>query len=360
LESKLEHNDFDFAGVYFPSGTWDCFGCKFQESASFHKATFHGAAQFAAAIFSGEANFKGVSFRGEVNFTAATFQGKANFTTAMFSGEAYFNKATFNREVYFDEVTFGEGANFRNTLFQGEVGKTSWGLVEATSFSAATFRGIANFDAAAFSDTSFARATFENIASFHAAAFYGRVSFYYAAFKMHPTLFRKATFNNGVNFRSTRFHEGAIFTWAIFSDLTDFGSTRFSGATTFAGATFSGMASFDGATINEVHFYASTIKESMSLSKLKTFPQTRIGFEHAMIEKPERISFHTTHLRPNWFVDVDPQKFDFADVEWFRLPNEEELELEDEIKALELGQGLNERRESTQAGKRLPKANEQR
>jgi hypothetical protein len=40
-------------------------------------------------------------------------------------------------------------------------------------------------------------------------------------------------------------------------------------------------------------------------------------------------------LRPSGFIDVDAQKFDFSDVEWFRLPNEDELKLEDEIKAVE-------------------------
>ena len=40
-------------------------------------------------------------------------------------------------------------------------------------------------------------------------------------------------------------------------------------------------------------------------------------------------------MRPSWFVDVDAQKFDFSDVEWFRLPDGDELTLEKEIEALE-------------------------
>jgi len=47
-------------------------------------------------------------------------------------------------------------------------------------------------------------------------------------------------------------------------------------------------------------------------------------------------------LRPSWFVDVDAQKFDFSDVEWFRIPDASEpnadqlkpLTLENEIELL--------------------------
>jgi hypothetical protein len=39
-------------------------------------------------------------------------------------------------------------------------------------------------------------------------------------------------------------------------------------------------------------------------------------------------------LRPSWFIDVDAQKFDFSDVEWFRLPAGDELKREKEIEAL--------------------------
>ena len=52
-------------------------------------------------------------------------------------------------------------------------------------------------------------------------------------------------------------------------------------------------------------------------------------------EKPERISFHTTNLRPSGFVDIDAQKFDFSDVEWFELPDGQKLALEQEIGVIE-------------------------
>jgi hypothetical protein len=96
-------------------------------------------------------------------------------------------------------------------------------------------------------------------------------------------------------------------------------------AASFSNVTFEGEASFDEAAF----------KGGGRFWSLKTSPQTRLRFDPAVIEKPERFSFHSTHLRPSWFIDVDAQKFDFSDVEWFRLPNGDELTLEKEIEALE-------------------------
>jgi hypothetical protein len=67
-----------------------------------------------------------------------------------------------------------------------------------------------------------------------------------------------------------------------------------------------------------------------------------LSFESAVIEKPEKFSFHSTHLRPSWFIDVDAQKLDFSDVEWFRATDADELKklkLEKEIEDLEAREG---------------------
>lgn len=39
-------------------------------------------------------------------------------------------------------------------------------------------------------------------------------------------------------------------------------------------------------------------------------------FQNSTIEKPDKVSFSTTVLRPNWFVNVDPRKFVFTDTDW--------------------------------------------
>ena len=41
------------------------------------------------------------------------------------------------------------------------------------------------------------------------------------------------------------------------------------------------------------------------------------------IEKPERLSFHSVKLRPHWFINTDPCKFEFIDVRWDDNLNQE-------------------------------------
>ena len=132
------------------------------------------------------------------------------------------------------------------------------------------------------------------------------------------SLLPNATFEGEASFSNATFKERAIF-----SDAT------FEGEASFFYATFEGEASFSNAIFKERAIFWS----------LRTFPQTFLSFRAAVIEKPERLSFHSTILRPSWFIDVDAQKFDFSDVEWFRLPDGDELELEKEIEAFDGGSG---------------------
>jgi hypothetical protein len=126
------------------------------------------------------------------------------------------------------------------------------------------------------------------------------------------------------------------FAGAYFPKFAGFRGTTFTEVADFRGATFTEEAVFDGATFSKrAHFYGATFKERAAFYSLQLLSQAAFDFRDATIEKPERISFHTTFLRPNWFVDVDAQKFDFSDVEWFRTSTGERLTLEDEITALE-------------------------
>jgi hypothetical protein len=45
-------------------------------------------------------------------------------------------------------------------------------------------------------------------------------------------------------------------------------------------------------------------------------PQATCDFRHARFEIPNRVSFHSVTLRPYWLIDLDPQKFEFVDVNW--------------------------------------------
>ena len=99
----------------------------------------------------------------------------------------------------------------------------------------------------------------------------------------------------------------------VYFTSADFGGFDFEGPANFFGATFSGVAYF---------------------SSVATLPETALLFQNATMDRPDRVSFHSMHLRPSWLVDVDAQKFDFSDVEWFRKPDGRDLTLDVEIEAL--------------------------
>lgn len=117
---------------------------------------------------------------------------------------------------------------------------------------------------------------------------------------------------------------------------SDFSGVYFPERANFNEATFSGEAYFTEATFSEAaYFNRATFSEGALFHNLTTSSKTLITLAGTTIERPERIHFHTTHLRLCWFVDVDAQKFDFSDVEWFRLSSGEKNTLEAEAEILE-------------------------
>lgn len=52
-----------------------------------------------------------------------------------------------------------------------------------------------------------------------------------------------------------------------------------------------------------------------------------LAFDYARLESPEHVSFHTTTMRPHWFVNVDSRPFVFTDVswEWNRISIKQEI-----------------------------------
>ncbi len=189
-------------------------------------------------------NFRGVWFPAEVKFDHFTFTTRADFRAATFSAEAYFDSATFNAEADFHYATFSACAYFDS----------------------ATFGAVANFHAAIFSAG-------------------GR--------------FEYATFNAGAYFNSAAFGEKAFFHATTFSAEADFRSANFIAEVSFDSATFRDYIRFAGGSENKV------FGDESSLS-----------LQFARIEKPDRLSFHTLTLRPQWFVNVDARKFEFINVNW--------------------------------------------
>jgi uncharacterized protein YjbI with pentapeptide repeats len=180
----------------------------------------------------------------------------------------------------------------------------------------------------------FRKATFERGAHCLDATFEGRADFTGATFKGREATFQASTFmkKGGVaRFHGTTFMKEAIFRKTTFEGEAIFYDATFESEAEFTMATFMNKADFSWATFKEkAIFTESRFEEEGKFWSLQTTSGTVLSLRAAEIERPERISFHSTSLRPSAFVDVNPQEFDFTDVEWFRWPKGDELKQEDE------------------------------
>ncbi|MBI1766513.1 MAG: pentapeptide repeat-containing protein [Acidobacteria bacterium] len=126
-----------------------------------------------------------------------------------------------------------------------------------------------------------------------------------------------ASFSAEAYFSRASFSAEANFEGASFSAKARFSGANFSADAYFMGASFSAEADFYGASFKDYAHFAGS-KERKALGE-----KAYLDLQFAKFEKPERVSFHTLILRPNWFINVDSRKFEFVDVEWnFRLKEE--------------------------------------
>jgi uncharacterized protein YjbI with pentapeptide repeats len=271
-----EHEGKQYCVLHFPSADKDL--------AAFDEAIMEKRQNkdfdFGGVYFPENVSFSGATFKEGASFSDATFEGRANFSDAAFEGGVSLWRTTFKGGARFSDATFEGWANVSNATCEG------W-----ADFSNATFEGWANFG--------------------------------------------ETTFKEGASFQGNTFRMEAIF-GTTFEGEANFYDATFEGRAEFILATFEGRANFSRATFNgEAIFEESTFKEEGKFWSLQTTSRTVLILRAAEIERPERISFHSTSLRPSAFVDVNAQEFDFTDVEWFRWPKGDELKLEDEIKAVE-------------------------
>lgn len=275
-------------------------------------------------------NFEGVWFPDGIRFGELDMNETADFSFAVFNGYVSFSKATFRADVSFERATFNETPQFEHATFAKKVSFNSAQFLKAANFRNATFGGYADFW----------RCTFIGRAEFDYTKFLQTASFW-------PGIFNStASFSNAsfvwANFRASEFKEKAVFSWckfefaefidAEFSEDADFFNARFAGMANFANAKFNaaahlkmsefnGEARFISAAFNgEADFSNSVFKDFVSFSE--EYGKGGFGrnatcdFRHARFENPERVSFHSMRLRPHWFVNLDPQKFQFIDVKW--------------------------------------------
>lgn len=268
LAYKLNSKDFDFRGVWFP------------DEVSLSGFEFSAAADFRSATFSEDASFSSATFSANANFVSATFGSHALFRSTRFNADAYFRSATFRASVNFESARFGAAANFISADFKA-----------AVTFAAATFCAAALFTYAYFTSA---------------------------------------------DFDSVRFMAGAHFLSVTFSAEADFSPTTFAAATYFNLSVFHAKGDFGGAEFcDSLHFLGSAkdreLNDGSRLSARGLGENPSLDFQHARIEHPDRIAFHTLNLRPHWFVNVDPRQFIFTDVSW----KWDRISIKQEIAALE-------------------------
>jgi hypothetical protein len=156
-------------------------------------------------------------------------------------------------------------------------------------------------------------------------------------------VFSRKLYRGGVDFSEAEFVKDVYFTEAIFVEEAIFNTTKFRALAYFRGATFNSSAIFEFATFGgeadftnttlwgEAYFgytaCASYLKFSAGDIVQGFNDQASLSLEFADVEQPERVSFNTLSLKSHWFVDVDPRKFDFANVTWVNEPIDKVLQL---------------------------------
>ncbi len=234
IGKKLDENDYNFTGYFFPNPFEDFNNQTFVADAIFDSAHFAGFVDFRKAKFNGKTLFNSTHFgyawfhnvrfgsndSSDVSFNWATFDGDALFKGAEFYGRALFQKVTFGGRVEFEEICgtktrFHEGACFGWSKF-----------ADNASFKEAEFGKQANFQ-----DVTFSSAAFFNGAEFKGDAW-----------------FAKAKFGSDAWFRKTTFHSKSFFL-----------HSRFEGSLSLDGTVFEAKAKFYGATIAPAGFFRFTI-----------------------------------------------------------------------------------------------------
>lgn len=297
VKKKLDAKDFNFEGVCFPEGIW------------FDRLEMNETANFSFAVFNNYISFSKTVFRDEVSFAHATFHGDARFDESIFTKKVSFNSAKFLKDASFHKAVFGGYADFWRCTFDGPAEFRYAQFLSTASFWPGIFNSTASFYEAYFKRANFRASEFKEKAVFNTCRFEfaefidthfgGDADFFNSKFE-GMTNFIHAIFNSFANFRMSEFYDEARFALATFKGETDFSHTVFKDIISFSGEYGYGGFSKDAAC----------------------------DFRHARFEKPDRVSFHSTRLRPHWFVNVDPRGFQFIDVKWIGNLNRKFIDLE--------------------------------
>ncbi|MDX6404127.1 MAG: hypothetical protein QOH70_1582 [Blastocatellia bacterium] len=298
----------DFSLAHFDADVISFTLARFEGDAEFAATHFQGSHEstvtnFASAVFSKKANFANSDIESPANFTLASFLGEASFTSVSFSG------TDLNRPD-FEGAEFREKANFSFVRFQHyRVNFSSVVFFEDVAFRGTTFDGGSNFVGVTFNGhIDFSSSYFGGSAHFNPRASSDDHSIKPTSF-MRRANFDSAIFNKEVNFNGALFHQSISFRGASFLGDTDFSDATFNSDAIFASATFASYLRFSGE-----HNPAVFREESV------------INLEHAVVKKPEHISFHALRLRPSWLINVDVRRFELIDIDWGKQSVADEIE----------------------------------
>ena len=189
-------------------------------------------------------------------------------------------------------------------------------------------------------DADFSFAEFSGATFFYKTIFSEKVYFNQTNF-IGVAWFSNATFNGTAHFRFATFGNITSFINATFSGLTSFKGAQFHSKTNFNNAQFKDYVIFKYCDINDLKYALSTGKIKHSYKQdIKMFgAYASLDFDSLQIEKPERLSFHSVKLRPHWFINTDPRKFEFIDVRWENdLKKEREASNSDRLLSIAYGQ----------------------
>lgn len=218
---------------------------------SFADATFRDDASFRQATFD-YVTFEGVQFVAESDFEHAVFGGDARFDGVTFQRVADFDEARFDDDVSFENARFRQLAEFRGVEFNGGSRTTS----DDVTFEGATFEDEADYELARFRFADFKDAVFKGVVNFDRAAFAARADCHRldvdGAFTLDgarfdgEVAFDESRFGDDVVAVETEFGGDATFEEVTFERRVRFDEARFGEDASFRESTFHGTAAFRG------------------------------------------------------------------------------------------------------------------
>lgn len=149
-DAKLDRDDFNFDGVWFPAELSLDFedrefvsdvvfsNCTFNSEVSFRRCVFHKKAKFSDGKFNDDLNFEFCKFLEDADFSRSSFEGYTDFSGSDFKSSVTFADCTFVGEVIM-AVGFEHRTNFRAAVLKVTLSFRIASFVEKLTFGEQNF-----------------------------------------------------------------------------------------------------------------------------------------------------------------------------------------------------------------------------